>query len=63
MTPHDDTETPEPRAPEKVSCALCRRQVPAEEALQQEGEDYLLWFCGLECYNSWKRDKDSGAEP
>jgi hypothetical protein len=62
MTQRDDTETPKPQAPEPVSCSVCRRQLPAEEALQHEGEDYMLWFCGLECYNSWKREQDSGSD-
>jgi hypothetical protein len=62
MTSHDETETPQPRAPERVSCAVCRKQIPPDEALQNEGEEYLLWFCGLECYESWKRDRDSGTQ-
>jgi hypothetical protein len=56
MTETDSIEPPEPQAPQQVSCETCRLQLPAEEALRLEGEDYVLWFCGQECFAKWRSD-------
>ena len=40
---------------EIVSCAICRKEIPLSEALIPEAADYMVYFCGLECYAEWKR--------
>lgn len=42
-----------PEAP-MVSCEICRRQVPREQARHAEVDEYVLYFCGIECYDEWK---------
>jgi hypothetical protein len=37
-----------------VSCEICRKEVPREQARHAEVDDYVLYFCGIECYNEWK---------
>lgn len=58
----DNQQPPQPRAPEKVSCRQCGRELPPEEAIGAEARDYVLWFCGLDCYQAWRRERDA-AEP
>lgn len=41
---------------ELVTCAVCEKQVPVAEALSSEDPDYLLYFCGQECYDDWSAD-------
>ncbi|MGD2073972.1 MAG: DUF3330 domain-containing protein [Gammaproteobacteria bacterium] len=60
MTASDRREPPKPEAPEQVSCEVCRRQLPAAEALRQEAEDYVLWFCGQECFSKWRSTGERG---
>ncbi|QJR11264.1 hypothetical protein DSM104443_02337 [Usitatibacter rugosus] len=36
-----------------VSCAVCRHEVPVDEAINAEASDYVAHFCGLECYQRW----------
>ncbi|MCC6194463.1 MAG: DUF3330 domain-containing protein [Burkholderiales bacterium] len=36
-----------------VPCAQCRKEVPLSEAGVAEAVDYLVHFCGLECYAKW----------
>lgn len=43
-----------------VSCEMCLKEVPATEALIPEASDYFVYFCGLECYEKWKRQ---GGKP
>lgn len=47
-----------------VTCEMCLREVPASEAAVAEATDYVLYFCGLDCYETWKRQSDSNkAQP
>jgi hypothetical protein len=43
--------------PEKamVSCEVCLREVPFDQSSVVEVEDYVMYFCGLECYQAWRR--------
>ena len=48
--------------PVHVSCEVCLEQVPPSEAQMEEASDYVLYFCGLECYQIWRErsDKETG---
>jgi hypothetical protein len=37
----------------QVSCATCRDEIPASEAMSFEASDYVAHFCGLDCYQRW----------
>lgn len=39
---------------EKVECKVCLKEVPISEAKSEEATDYVVHFCGLECYKKWK---------
>ena len=45
-----------------VSCEVCLEQIPPSEAKMEEASDYVLYFCGLDCYRIWreKASKDTG---
>jgi hypothetical protein len=43
-----------PTVAERVRCEICRKEVPASEAIVPEAIDYLLFFCGLDCYAQWR---------
>lgn len=45
---------PRPESPPQVSCEACMKQIPSENSYRSETEDYVLWFCGLDCYTTWK---------
>lgn len=47
---------------EKVSCDVCRKEVPLSEATTPEAVDYVAHFCGLECYTQWKREHDQAGQ-
>lgn len=42
--------------PERVPCEVCLKEVPGSEALVAEVEDYVAYFCGLDCYEKWKKE-------
>lgn len=46
----------------EVSCSYCRKTIPASEAYHPEGEERVMHFCGLSCYQSW-RDEAGGPRP
>lgn len=52
--------TDKPIEIEQVSCEICMKEIPASEATIPEALDYVVHFCGLECYETWKR---RGAKP
>lgn len=55
-----------PADPAVVSCEVCLKEVPVTEATVAEAADYFAHFCGLECYEQWKKKgglpKTSGGE-
>jgi len=36
-----------------ISCKTCLESVPLSESQISEAEDYIAYFCGLECYDLW----------
>lgn len=49
------TTTAKPEAVERVICDICLKEVPITEAVVPEAEDYVVHFCGLECYEKWRK--------
>ena len=43
---------------EHVACEICLKEVPASEATVPEATDYVVHFCGLECYEKWKNQRN-----
>ncbi len=41
-----------------VPCNVCQHEVPASEALLAEAVDYVVYFCGLDCYERWRNQAD-----
>ena len=33
-----------------VDCGVCFREIPLDAAFTPEGADYVMHFCGLDCY-------------
>lgn len=51
-----------PREPEHVSCETCMKEIPLDEAKSSEGTDYVIHFCGLECFEKWQQKQRSRQE-
>ncbi len=47
-----------PEVPDQVRCKTCQREIPRTDALKDEAEDYVLWFCGLDCYQKWQQGSE-----
>jgi hypothetical protein len=45
---------------ERVACEVCLKEVPRSEATVPEATDYVVYFCGLDCYQKWK---SQGTKP
>jgi hypothetical protein len=39
-----------------VPCAVCQKEIPKSVALSSEDQDYVLYFCGADCYEEWSTD-------
>lgn len=37
-----------------VACEVCLKEIPRDEASIEEFEDYVMYFCGLDCYRVWR---------
>lgn len=59
------TEQQKPAMPEQVSCEICMKEVPKTVAMNAEGGEYVLYFCGLDCYQKWSGGEagKAGAKP
>jgi len=38
-----------------VACKVCLKEIPRSVASSQEGSDYVLYFCGDNCFVEWKQ--------
>ena len=44
-----------------LACHVCLSEIPGSVASSLEGHDYVLHYCGTECYAEWERR--AAAEP
>ena len=51
------TTPDKPATVEQVACEVCLKEVPISEATVPEATDYVVHFCGLECYEKWKSQR------
>ncbi|ABA58089.1 hypothetical protein Noc_1614 [Nitrosococcus oceani ATCC 19707] len=47
----------------KLNCDVCLKEIPQSEAQSAEAEEYVRWFCGLECYEQWRNDEKNKENP
>jgi len=40
---------------ETVTCEICLKELPRSEARVDEVDDYVAYFCGLDCYEKWQQ--------
>lgn len=45
-----------------VSCDICCLEVPISSAKTPESVDYVVYFCGLDCYAKWRQQGEQGEE-
>lgn len=46
----------------QVACEVCLKQIPSSEAASEEATDYVVYFCGLDCYQEWKDKRQTADE-
>ena len=49
--------SPLPDDKQLISCQTCLDSVPLSESKISEAEEYVAYFCGLECYDLWIHQK------
>jgi len=47
---------------ELVSCDICLNEVPKCSGKIMEIEDYVMYFCGLECFDKWHKQADQNTQ-
>ena len=40
-----------------VPCEVCEKEVPKSIALSAKDQDYVLHFCGVDCYEEWSAEQ------
>lgn len=46
-----------------VACEICLKEVPISEAVVPEAAEYFVNFCGLNCYEQWKKQGQQINDP
>lgn len=41
-------------AEKMVECEVCLKEVPLSAAKNEEVQDYVTYFCGIDCFAKWK---------
>lgn len=44
--------------PEKVACEVCFKEIPISEATSVKATDYIVYYCGLDCYDKWRKQEE-----
>jgi len=44
--------------PEKVACEVCLKEIPISTAKSAKATDYIMYYCGLDCYEKWKKQQE-----
>jgi hypothetical protein len=39
-----------------LTCEMCLMELPKDDAIREEGVDYVAHFCGLDCLEAWRRE-------
>ena len=47
---------------ELVDCEICLNEIPISEAKSEEACEYVAHFCGLDCYDKWRRQQEEIQE-
>ena len=43
---------------ERIRCEVCQHDIPLSEAMVAEATDYVVYFCGLDCYDRWRHQRE-----
>lgn len=43
---------------EHISCEICLKEVSSNTGKVSEVDEYIMYFCGLECYDKWHHQLD-----
>lgn len=43
-----------------IQCGVCLKEIPVSEAKSAEAADYVRHFCGLACYDLWRKQTNHG---
>ena len=46
----------------KIECSVCLKEIPKSSAKVSEAQDYLQYFCGIECYQEWQDKQQSNTD-
>lgn len=46
-----------------VSCAVCLSEIPYDESSVVEVDDDVIYFCGLECFHTWRKARKEEPTP
>lgn len=41
-----------------VECEVCLKEVPLSAAKNEEVQDYVTHFCGIDCFAKWKEQNE-----
>ena len=44
---------------DRVPCDVCQHDIPIAEVVAAEVTDYVVYFCGLDCYDRWRRQREA----
>ena len=42
---------------EHTTCDCCHDEIPLSAALTPEGIDYVHHFCGIDCFEKWRKQQ------
>jgi hypothetical protein len=46
-----------------VACEVCLKEIPRSVGRSQEGSDYVLYFCGDNCFAEWQKGQPEAGKP
>ena len=44
-----------------LDCDICMNEIPVSEDNSDEARDYVIHYCGIECYQRWRESGKTEA--
>ena len=45
-----------------ISCEICLKSVPKQDSHSVEADEYVAYFCGLDCYDIWVKQTEEESK-
>lgn len=54
--------SPVPTQDDLIACEICLTEIPGTVSGNAEADEYVVHYCGLECYELWRAQQEAAND-